>query len=226
MQIIRTIKEVSEMQHLEKQVVETAAIVADWKRSIAAIETQLHTADLALMSAKGHRETHALKASLGDATAIAAVKHARSEQHSAEQTTGDLQIALPEAQAQLASAEKAAASARHELAKLHGEKLMRQRVAAAGRMDAAFAEAASAYNDFERLGRELQTFPDLGIAVSGNMSHWETVTGYRRIAAALPAFFVKLFPTTWSNSDARQGLAKSELEFWSLPPDDEKAKAA
>jgi hypothetical protein len=109
---------------------------------------------------------------------------------------------------------------------LHGQKLMRQRVAAAARMDAAFAECAAAYAEFERLGRELQSFPDLNIAASGNMSHWETVTGYRRIAAALPAFFVKQFPTTWTNEDARQSLAASEEKFWQLPPEQtEKAKS-
>src|ERR1019366_8168551 len=164
-------------KHLEKQVAETAAVVAGWKNTIAKIETQFNITNLALLNAKKNREAHALKAAMSDAAAIAAVKHARSEQHTAEQTIGDLKIALPEAEAQLAAAEKAAASAKHELAKLHGAKLMRQRVAAAGKMDAAFAEAASAYADFARLGRELQAFPDLGIAVSGNMSHWETVTG-------------------------------------------------
>jgi hypothetical protein len=205
-------------KHLEKQVAETAAVVTESKNTIANIETQFHTANLALANAKKTREAHALKAAMGDVAAIAHVKHARSEQHTAEQTIGDLKIALPEAEAQLAMAEKNAESARHELAKLHGEKLMRQRVAAAARMDAAFSEAASAYIDFERLGRELQSFPDLGIAVSGNMSHWETVTGFRRIAASLPTFFMKLFPTTWTNEDARQSLAKSELDFWQLPP--------
>ncbi len=76
--------------------------------------------------------------------------------------------------------------------------------------------------------RRTPTRQDLNIAVSGNLSHWETVTGYRRIAAALPAFFVKLFPTTWSNSDARRPLAESEAHFWQLPPEqlDKKAKAA
>jgi hypothetical protein len=108
----------------------------------------------------------------------------------------------------------------------HGEKLTRQRVAAAARMDAAFAESAAAYSEFERLGRELQSFPDLNIAVSGNLSHWETVTGYRRIAAALPAFFVKLFPTTWANEDARQSLAASEERFWQLPPQEPEKNAA
>jgi hypothetical protein len=213
-------------KHLEKQVADTAAVVTEWKNAIAQIETQLNVASLTLGRAKKHREDHALKASLGDATAIAAVKHARGEQHTAEQNIGDLTLALPEAQAQLAIAEKNAESARHELAKLHGEKLMRARVAAAAKMDTAFGELAEAFADFERLGRELQSFPDLRIAQSGNMSHWETVTGFRRIAAALPAFFAKLPSTTWSSSDARQSLAVSEANFWQLPPEHEKAKAA
>jgi prophage DNA circulation protein len=213
-------------KHLEKQVAETAAVVAGWKNTIAKIETQFNIANLALLNAKKNRETHALKAAMSDAAALAAVKHARSEQHTAEQTIGDLKIALPEAEAHLAAAEKAAESARHELAKLHGEKIMRARVAAAARMDAGFFECAAAYSDFERLGRELQSFPDLNIAVSGNMSHWETVTGFRRIAAALPTFFMKLFPTTWTNEDARQSLAASEEKFWQLPPEQPEAKAA
>jgi hypothetical protein len=213
--------------HLQKQVTETAAVVADWRRDLAAIDTQLNSATAALLRAKKQREAHALAASLGDATAIAAIKHARSEQHITEQQISDLQIALPEAQAQLAAAEKKAESARHELAKLHGERLMRARVAAAARMDAAFAESAAAYADFERLGRELQSFPDLNISQGGTMSHHEGVTGYRRIAAALPAFFVKMFPTSWSNNDMRRPLAESESHFWQLQPEQpEKTKAA
>jgi hypothetical protein len=114
-----------------------------------------------------------------DAAAIEAIKHARAEQLAAEETINDLKAAMPEAEAQLADAERAAASARHELAMLHGQALMRQRVKAAARMDVAFAEAAYAYSDFERLGRELQSFPDLNLTVSGNMSHWEAATAPR-----------------------------------------------
>jgi prophage DNA circulation protein len=214
-------------EHLEKQVAETAAIVTEWKGTIAKIEAQFVAAGVARANATKTREAHALQAAMGDAAAVAAIKHARSEQFAAEQTIGDLKVALPEAEAHLVAAEKAAASARHELAMLHGEKMMRQRIAAAARMDAAFAECAAAYVDFERLGRELQSFPDLGIAQSGNMSHWETVTGFRRFAAALPVFFLKLFPGTWTNEAARTPLAQSEARFWNLPPEQpEKAKAA
>jgi hypothetical protein len=224
--IERTIKEISPMQHLEKAVADTAAIVSDWRTKLAQLETKLATENHAITIAKQHRQQHALASTLGDQNAVAAIKKARSEQHEAEQRAADLSIALPEARLRLAAAETAAESARHELAKLHGEKIMRARVAAAARMDAAFAESAAAYSDFERLGRELQSFPDLNLAVSGNMSFYEGATGFRRIAASLPLFFLKLFPTTWSNSDARQSLAKSELDFWQLPPEPEKAKAA
>jgi hypothetical protein len=94
-------------------------------------------------------------------------------------------------------------------------------------MDTALAESAAAYADFERLGRELQSFPDLNFAVSGNMSQWETVTVFRRIAAALPIFFVKLFPSTATNEAARRPLAESEAHFWQLPPEKHSdAKAA
>jgi outer membrane protein TolC len=163
---------------------------------------------------------------MGDAAAISHVKAARDAQRDAESTIDDLKIALPAAQAQLAAAEKNAESARHELAKLLGEKIMRRRVAAAARMDVAFAEAASAYSDFERLGRELQSFPDLNLAAGGNMSFYEGATGFRRIAASLPLFFLKLFPGTWTNEAARTPLAQSEAHFWQLAPEQPKSKAA
>jgi hypothetical protein len=216
----------AKMQHLEKQVADTAEVVREWTNSVARIETELNTANLALMRAKKQREAHALNAAMNDPAAIAAVKHARAEQQSAEQTTGDLQIALPEAKAQLAEAEKAAASARAALAMFNAEKIMRARVQAAARMDDALAQASAAYADFERLGRELQSFPDLNFGSSGNMSHWESVAGFRRIAAALPPFFLKLFPSTWTIEGARESLAESERKFWQVAPETPSEKAA
>jgi hypothetical protein len=60
-------------------------------------------------------------------------------------------------------------------------------------MDAAFAAAAAAYDDYSTLGRELQSYPDLNHGVSG-MSSWDNVGGFRRIAASLPAFFHEVIP--------------------------------
>src|ERR1700730_1850430 len=100
-------------KHLEDQVSKTAAVVAECKATIAGIETQFNVAGLALAKAKKERESHALRAAKGQAAAVAAIKLARSDQLAAEQVIADLKIALPEAEAELAVAEKAAASARN-----------------------------------------------------------------------------------------------------------------
>jgi hypothetical protein len=215
----RTVQEISPIQSLEKQVAEKAEVVQSWANTIAKITTEFNTATLARDNAKKARETHALKAAMGDTHAVSEIKHARAAQTAAELTIADLAVALPAAEAELATAEKAAASARRALAMLMAEKVMRDRVIAAAEMDAGFAAAAAAYEKYERLGRELLTFEDLNLQQGGTMGFYESAIGYRRIAAALPAFFVKLFPTTWSNSDPRRPLAESELHFWQLPPE-------
>jgi hypothetical protein len=94
---------------------------------------------------------------------------------------------------------------------------MRERVAAAKRMDEAFAEVAAAYSDFERLGRELKAFPDLNLMQSG-MARWEEVTGEKRISAAVPVCLTKLPAWTWTQTAKRVPLADSEGWFWQLPP--------
>ena len=222
----RTIEEISPMQELEKRVAETAAVVADWQRSIAAIETQLHTANLALTRAKGHRETNAMSARLGDATAIAAIKHARSEQHAAEQDIVDLQIALPEAQAQLASSERDAASARHRLAKLLAEGKMKERIAVAGELDVAIANLARLYDEYSRLGREIVNMPDALPQNSFVMVNHEGAMGARRVAAAMPPFVQKLFPGSLHDEQKKEPLAVTEARHWNLAPEKPDVKAA
>jgi hypothetical protein len=65
-----------QQQHLEKQVAETAAVVVDWKSTIAKIETQLNIANVALMRAKKERVSHTLPASQNNAVAVkASSKH-------------------------------------------------------------------------------------------------------------------------------------------------------
>ena len=211
---------------MKTQTLEAAVTATDWRARIVQIETQIAVENHAITIAKQHREQHALASALNEPNAVAAIETARADQYTSEQRVADLSIALPEARSRLAAAERAATAARRELAKLHGEKLMRQRVEAAAKMDIAFAAAASAYENFERLGKELQSLPDLGIAVSGNMSHYEAITGFSRIAASLPVFFRKLFPTTWTNEATRMPLAQSEQVFWRLPPERPEAKAA
>src|ERR1700722_5889273 len=151
MQIIRTDKEVSEKQRFDLDVAEAEAKVADWRRSVATIEGQLHAAGLTLTKAKEERDRHAMAARLGDPTAKAAIAHARTETHAAEQDVIDSQIALPKAQEHLALAERDAASARHRLAKLLAEGKMRERIAVAGELDVAIAHPARPDRESTRL---------------------------------------------------------------------------
>jgi hypothetical protein len=205
--------------HLEDAVAKTAAEAACWHAKFKALEGQIADWTHAVTTATKLREEHGLAAALGESTALAAVKKARAEQHEAEQHLADLAaIALPASRVHLANAEKAAAAARHALAMHHGEKLMRQRVAAAAQMDQAFAVCAAAFGEYERLGQELQNFPDLNLAQGGGMARWEDAAGLKRIAAAVPICLTKLPAWTWTHPSARVPLADSEADFWSLPP--------
>jgi hypothetical protein len=224
MKIERIIVEMPELHRLEKAVDDTATITADWKRHAAAIETELNTANASLARAQEHRSTHALQASLGEAAAIAAVEIARSEQHSAEQTIGDLQISLPQAQAKLAGAEKAAESARRELAKFLAEKIMKKRIEVAGQLDSAIAEFARLFNEFEKLGNEIANAGAVPRNMFGVSDH-DGAIGLRRVRAALPKFLDKVFPNSLHDENFKESLAVSEARHWNLPAESE-TKAA
>jgi hypothetical protein len=212
---------------LEDAVAKTSATAAGWVAKVKALEIQVADWTHAVTTATSLREQHALAAALGEAHAIVAIKKARAEQHDAEQHLADLSmIALPAAMAHLASAEKAATSARHELAKLIATQIMRARVAAAAQMDEAFAVCAAAFGEYERLGQELQSFPDLNLAQGGGMARWEDAAGLKRIAAAVPICLTKLPSWTWTDPSKRVALAVSEADFWSLQPKQPEKKAA
>ena len=211
---------------LEAEVARTAAVVADWRRSIAALETQLHTAGLSLTRAKQLRESLALNASLGNAEAIAQIKHARTEQHSAEQTTADLQIALPEAQAQLAIAEKNAEGARHALTKILAEQVMKKRIIVAGKIDAAIADFTRLFNEFEKLGHEIINMDVMpGQNMFGSVNH-DGALGLRRVRAALPKLFDRVFPNAQHDEMKKENLAITEARQWGLAPVESETKAA
>jgi uncharacterized membrane protein YdfJ with MMPL/SSD domain len=162
---------------------------------------------------------------MGDAVAIEAVTAARSEQSSAEQTIADLQIALPEAMAQLAEAEKAAAAARHAVAKAKAEEAMKNRIAKAGEIDAAIADFARLYHEYEALGREIIDMPDaLPPSVHG-IRNYEGAVGLRRAAAALPPFMQRFFPGALHDERKREPLAVTEARHWGLPAVEEDDKS-
>jgi hypothetical protein len=214
-------------KQLEAKVSETAASVTNSKNSIAKIQTQLNSANLALTRARKERESHALQASLGDATAVAAIKAARDAQRDAEALLDDLRVALPAAEASLAEAEKAAASAKAALSRFVAEGLMRKRIENAAQIDAWLAAGASLFDVRAKLGTEIVNMDVMPRTMHGT-SNYEEAMGARRLRASLPAWISKLFPGAVHDEMPRQPLAISEAQFWSLPPEqpDEKAKAA
>jgi hypothetical protein len=158
-----------------------------------------------------------MAARLGNETAIAAIKHARSEQHTAEQDIVDLQLALPEAQAQLASAERAAASARHAVAKVIAEQKMRVRVEVAGKIDAAIADFTRLFNEYEKLGHEIINTDVLPQQMFGSVNH-DGAIGLRRVRAALSKPFDRIMPNALRDEMNKEDLATSEARHWNLAP--------
>ena len=204
-------------KHLEEQVTKIAGVVADWQRSIASIDQQISVAQTTLAEAEKHRRAHALNATLGDNVAIAEIKRARADANGAQNTLNDLALALPEAQAQLAEAEKAAASARHALTRLQAEKLMRQRVDVGGQLDTVSAEFARLYGEYERLGAQIENMDMMPRTMHGGTDH-EGAVGARRVRASLPKFFWKLFPGAVHDEMKTENLATAEARFWGLAP--------
>jgi hypothetical protein len=212
------------MQSLEKSIAEAEAKVADWRRSVATIEGQLHAAGLTLTKAKEDREKHAMSARLGDATAIAAIKHARGEQHTSEQDIVDLQLSLPQAQAQLAIAEKNAASARHAVAKVIAEQKMRARIEVCRKIDAVIAEFTSLFNLYEKLGHEIinaDVMPQQNMFGTANQDG-----SLRRMRAALPKCLDRVYPNAIYDEMKKESLDATEARQWNLPPNETDTKAA
>jgi hypothetical protein len=196
------------MKTLEDAVAATAATAADCLTKITKIEAQIAAEKHASMIARKVVEQHIFASSLGQAHAIAIVEKAKARQSDADQRVADLSNQRwPAARLELEAAERAAERARRALAKPHVDALKRQRVKAAARMDSAFAEAASAYSDFERLGLELLSY-DRGD--SGMTSRSEAYVGLRRIFAALPEC-IKSLP---AHSTKFLPLAESERQFF------------
>jgi hypothetical protein len=163
---------------------------------------------------------------MGDTNSVAEIKHARSAQTSAEQTIADLaDIALPAASEQLAIAEKNAATARHALAKLMAEQVMKKRIEVGGQIDSAIADIVRLFGEFEKLGNQIA---NMDVAVPRNMlgmANHEGAIGLRRVRAAFPKLMDRVFLNTHDESK-KEALAISEARHWNLAPIESDEKAA
>jgi hypothetical protein len=199
---------------LDKAVVETAKTIETWQSNIKAIEAQIADANSRLEKSEAHRIRFALDASLGAAQAITEIAKARAEQSAAAVDVNDLSHALSQAKAMLIEAEREAKIARNNLARFMAEILMKKRIEVAGQLDAAISDFAHVFAQYEELGATIINMPD---AMSHNvhgMSNHEGAVGARRVAAALPASFLKFFPNSLHDEQKKESLAVTESRFW------------
>lgn len=223
-EIQRVVKEISPLQVLEKRVEETAEAVSSWKNTVKQITSELNIATAARDKAKNTRATFALKAAMRDTHAVSEVENARSAQASAEQAITDLAEALPASEMELAGAEKAAESARREVAQYHAQQLQRQRVEVAGQLDAAISDFTRLFGEFEKLGNQIANMEAVPRNMHGMADH-ESAIGLRRVRAAFPKLMDRVFLNTHDETK-KEALAVSEARHWNLAPIESNEKAA
>ena len=199
---------------LDKAVADSAQTVEVWKSNIKAIEAQIENANSRLEKSEAHRIRFALAASLGNAQATAEIAAARAEAAAAAGDGNDLSHALSQAKAMLIEAEREAKIARNNLGRFMVEILVKKRIEVASQLDAAISDFARVYAQYEELGATIINMPD---AMSHNvhgMSNHEGAVGARRVAAALPAFFLRFFPNSLHDEQKKESLAVTESRFW------------
>jgi hypothetical protein len=206
------------MQNLEKQIAETAKIVESWQSNIAAIESQIANANSRLANSESQRKRFALDASLKNPDAIAGIAKARAEQSAAEGDQADLSHALSQAKATLIEAESEAKIARNNLAKFEAEVLMRKRVDVAGQLDEVIAEFVRLHSAYEKLGNEIVNMDVLPQHAHGITNHHDGALGARRVRAALPKLFDRVYPNALHDESTKEPLATTEARHWNLPP--------
>ena len=214
------------MQNLEKQIAETAKIVESWQSNIAAIESQIANANSRLANSESQRKRFALDASLKNPDAIAGIAKARAEQSAAEGDQADLSHALSQAKARLIEAESEAKIARNNLAKFEAEVLMRKRVDVAGQLDEVIAEFVRLHSAYEKLGNEIVNMDVLPQHAHGITNHHDGALGARRVRAALPKLFDRVYPNALHDESTKEKLATTEARHWNLPPVETTTKAA
>jgi hypothetical protein len=195
------------------------AEIADWNAKIGKLREDIAKAEAALADSTRIRQQHVLEAALGDDGAKNRLAGVLQADREAERQLDDLKMALPAALERLRAAESEHRAAEVEWRKVELDRISRCRVAAAEKIDAAFAAFSSAWIEYEQLGREL-----LGLASQDQNANAlylsETISGEARLAASLPAkpfLAIKerfhFLPVSTSNS-----LAAAEALYWRLPP--------
>jgi chromosome segregation ATPase len=203
---------------LDKGVAETAKTVESWQSNIKAIEAQIASAHSRLEKSEAHRIRFALDASLGNVQATAEIAKARAEAAAAAGDQSDLGHALSQSKEKLIEAEREATIARNNLAKFEAEVLMRKRVDVAGQLDEVIAEFVRLHSAYEKLGNEIVNMDVLPQHAHGITNRHDGALGARRVRAALPKLFDRVYPNALHDESTKEPLATTEARHWNLPP--------
>ena len=141
-----------------------------------------------------------------------------TEDLAAERTLADLRLVLPQAEAELRTAENAHRAAEAEWRRAEVNRLARERVAAAAEIGKAFAYFSKAWANYSALGDEL-----LGLASQEPNSNAlylaETISGEARLVASLPAkpFLAIRERFNFMPISTSKSFAAAEAAYWRLP---------
>jgi hypothetical protein len=194
-----------------------AAEVTMWRERVQKINADIVEAEGVVAASEGRRKEYALAASLGDDAARKHLDHVLQDDIRAHRDLENICLALPLAEAELRTAENAQRAAESEIRRAEKNRLARERVAAADKIDAALAAFSSAWVEYEQLGRELYS---ASVDRQDQIYLAEHFDGLLRLAASLPP--EPFYSLRWRHSFANIGggapLAVSEAAFWRLPP--------
>jgi hypothetical protein len=218
----------NEEEKLAADVAATAASVADWKNKIAGLETQSAELNKVVAKAIASREGHALSALLGNSAAKAAIATARASQHLAEEELSDIGHALPAAKEALAEAERFAQAAHTALSHYKAGLAKRRRIGLSAKINDVLAALVPLIEEWDAVGAEIANTPGLYAQnmFGSGMSELDEIIGNRRLRAALPARFEKIFPGAMYDEKRKESLFDSETRIWNLPPEQSDKKAA
>jgi hypothetical protein len=201
-----------------------AASVTEWQGNVRTINEKIAKAAAVFAESQKIRQEHVLSAALGDNAARERLDHVLEEDRKAEREVEILRSSLRIAETELRNAENAHRAAEAEFRKAEVNRLARERVAAADKIDSALAAFSSAFAEYESIGQQLFS---ASVDRQDQIYLAEHFDGLLRLAAALP--HEPFYSIRWKHSFANIGggvpLAVAEASFWRLPAADE-AKAA
>ena len=206
---------------------DTADLVAERRKNISDIRAAIAAQEEIVAGSELRRQPYVLQAARGNVAAKNTLDKLLHEDLAAERTLSDLRLVLPQAEAELRTAENAHRAAEVEARKAQVDNLARQRVAAAEEIDKAFADFSKAWAAFEALGNEL-----LGLASQDQNANAlylsETVSGEARLAASLPAkpFLAIRERFNFMPISTSKSFAAAEASYWRLSPPIDEVKAA